>query len=181
MVLNAIPPRMSAAMQARGDVFVATNAVVLGEVVLGPGVNIWFGCLLRGDVARITLGPRVNLQDGCLVHTDRDAPQVIEEGVVAGHGAILHGSRIGRDSLIGMGATLLSGVVVGEECIIAAGTLVPEGRCIPPRSVVMGMPGKVVREATDQEIARTRDIAHHYLELAHRYVRGEFNPPWGKP
>src|SRR5262245_32848149 len=120
------------------DAYVASNAVVRGDVVLEPGANIWFGCVVRGDLATIRFGPRVNIQDGSIVHTDHDASLTIEEGVVVGHAAILHGTRIGRDSLIGMRATLLSGCEIGEQCLIAAGTLVTEGRRIPPRSVVMG-------------------------------------------
>ena len=166
------------AMQAIRDYYIATTALVAGNVVCGPGVNIWFGCVLRGDLATIDLGPRVNLQDGCIVHTDTDAPLTVEEGVVVGHRAILHGSRIGRDSLVGMGAMLLSGCELGEECLIAAGTVVTEGRRIPPRSVVMGVPGKVVRAIKPEEVERTRAICAHYLEMAQRYVRGAYPPPW---
>jgi len=161
-------------MRAVNDAYVATNAVVRGDVVLCAGVNIWFGCIVRGDLARITFSPRVNLQDGCIVHTDYDCPQMIEEGVVIGHGAMLHGKFIGRDTLIGMGAILLSGSEIGAECLIAAGTLISENRRIPPRSVVMGVPGKVVREVTDQDLQRTREINAHYIELAQRYARGAF-------
>jgi len=169
---------MAASMQAIRDFYVASSAVVTGDVVCGPGANIWFGTVIRGDLARITLGKRVNLQDGCIVHTDHDAPQTMEDGVVVGHAAILHGSRIGRDTLIGMRATLLSGCDIGEECLIAAGTLIPEGRRIPPRSVVMGVPGKVVRPITDAEVERTREICRHYFEQAQRYVRGDCPPAW---
>ena len=165
-------------MQQIHGYYVAPGAVVTGDVVLSAGVNIWFGSVLRGDLARITLGPRVNLQDGCIVHTDHDQPQVIEEGVVVGHRAVLHGRFIGRDTLVGMGALLLGGCDIGAECLIAAGTLVTEGRRIPPRSVVMGVPGKVVREVTAQEVQRTQAICAGYLELAQRYARGGFPPPW---
>jgi gamma-carbonic anhydrase len=165
-------------MQAIQDFYIAPGVVVTGDVVLAPGVNLWYGTVIRGDLSRITLGPRANLQDGCVVHSDRDVPQDIEEGVVAGHRAVLHGRRIGRDTLVGMGALLLSGCEVGEECVVAAGSLITEGRRIPPRSVVMGMPGKVVREVTPQEVERTRAICAHYLELAQRYARGAFPPPW---
>src|SRR5439155_13711881 len=127
---------------------------------------------------RITLGPRVNVQDGCVLHADYDQPLEIEEGVVIGHGAILHGRRVGRDTLIGIGARLLSGCEVGEECLIAAGAVVTEGRRIPPRSVVMGIPGKVVREITAEELERTHQICAHYLEMAQRYARGAYSPPW---
>jgi carbonic anhydrase/acetyltransferase-like protein (isoleucine patch superfamily) len=165
-------------MQAIQGYYIAPGAVVVGDVVLAAGVNIWFGAVVRADLARITLGPRVNLQDGCILHTDYDLPQDIEEGVVVGHGAILHGRRIGRDTLVGIGARLLAGCEIGEECLIAAGALVTEGRRIPPRSVVMGMPGKVVREITTEELDRTRTICAHYLEMAQRHALGAYRPPW---
>lgn len=165
-------------MQAIQDFYIAPGAVVVGDVVLSPGVNIWYTSVIRGDIARITLGARVNLQDGCIVHADSNAPQVVEEGVVVGHGAILHGRRIGRDTLIGIGARLLTGCEIGEECLIAAGAVVTEGRRIPPRSVVMGIPGKIVREITPEELERTRAINAHYLEMAQRYARGAYPAPW---
>src|SRR5216683_3124785 len=152
-------------MQNIQDFYVAPGAIVRGDVVLSPGVNIWFGSVLRGDLARVTLGPRVNIQDGCVVHTDYGEPQLIEEGVVVGHRAVLHGRSIGHDTLIGMGALLLSGCEVGAECLIAAGTLITEKRRIPPRSVVMGVPGRIVREINDDDLRRTHAIAAHYLEL----------------
>jgi carbonic anhydrase/acetyltransferase-like protein (isoleucine patch superfamily) len=165
-------------MQAIHDYYVASDAVVRGDVVLSAGVNVWFGTVVRGDLARVTLGPRVNLQDGCVVHTDGGEPQVIEEGVVVGHRAVLHGRVVGRDTLVGMGALLLSGCEIGAECLIAAGTLVTEKRRIPPRSVVMGVPGRVVRAVSDDDLRRTHAIAAHYLELAQRYAHGSFPPPW---
>jgi carbonic anhydrase/acetyltransferase-like protein (isoleucine patch superfamily) len=103
---------------------------------------------------------------------------VLDEGVVVGHAAVLHGARVGRDALIGIGARLLSGSEVGEECLIAAGTLLTPGQRIPPRSVVMGVPGKVVRAIATEELARTRAINSHYLEMAQRHARGAFSPPW---
>jgi carbonic anhydrase/acetyltransferase-like protein (isoleucine patch superfamily) len=167
-------------MQAIQDYYVAPGVVVTGDVVLSAGVNLWFGCVVRGDLATITFGPRVNLQDGCIVHTDYGVPQDVEEGVVVGHRATLHGRRIGRDTLVGMGAILLTGSEVGGECLLAAGTLITEGRRIPDRSVVMGVPGKVVRAVTDDDLRRTRAISASYLELAQRYARGAFPPPWAK-
>jgi carbonic anhydrase/acetyltransferase-like protein (isoleucine patch superfamily) len=168
-------------MQAIHDYYVAANAVVTGDVVLSAGVNIWYGSVLRGDLARITLGPRVNLQDGCILHTDFECPMDLEEGVVVGHCAMLHGRRIGRDSLIGIGARLLGNCDIGEECVIAAGAVVTEGRRVPPRSVVMGIPGKVVRQVTAEELEHTRSICAHYVEMAQRYVRGAYPPPWTRP
>jgi carbonic anhydrase/acetyltransferase-like protein (isoleucine patch superfamily) len=160
------------------DYYVAANAVVTGDVVLSAGVNVWFGCVVRGDLSRITLAARANLQDGCIVHTDHDEPMLIDEGVVVGHRAVLHGRLIGRDTLVGMGALLLSGCEIGAECLIAAGTLITERRRIPPRSVVMGVPGRVVREVTDEDLRRTLATSAHYMEMAQRYARGEFPPPW---
>jgi carbonic anhydrase/acetyltransferase-like protein (isoleucine patch superfamily) len=165
-------------MRAIDGVYVADGVIVVGDVVLAPGVNLWYGTVIRGDLARITLGARVNIQDGCVLHTDLNAPLELGEGVVVGHRAVLHGRSVGRETLIGMGALLLSGSEVGEECLIAAGTLVTEKRRIPPRSVVMGVPGRVVREVTDDDLRRTRAIGANYLELAQRYVHGAFPPPW---
>src|SRR5262245_55374019 len=122
-------------MQAIRDYFVAANAVVRGHVVFHAGAHVWVNTVIRGDLARVTLGPRVNLQDGCVVHTDTDCDQDLEEGVVVGHAVVLHGRRVGRDTLVGIGARLLSGCEVGPECLIAAGSVVPENRTIPPRSV----------------------------------------------
>ena len=167
-------------MHAIQDFYIAPGAVVTGNVVLAAGVNIWFTSVVRGDLARITLGPRVNVQDGCVVHTDADKPMTIDEGVVLGHGAVLHGCRVGRETLVGIGAKLLSGSEVGDECLIAAGAVVTENRRIPARSVVMGVPGKVVRQITQEELRRTHAISAHYLELAQRYARGAYAPPWQK-
>ena len=167
-------------MQAIQNYYIAPGVVVTGDVLLGQGVNLWFGTVIRGDLAKVTLGPRVNVQDGCIVHTDYNIPQTIEEGVVVGHRAVLHGRRVGRDTLIGMGALLLTGCEIGEECLIAAGAVVTEGRRIPPRSVVMGVPAKVVREITPEELQRTHAICASYLELAQRYTRDAFPPPWSR-
>ncbi len=167
-------------MQRIGDSYIAPGAVLTGDVALAAGVNVWFGCVVRADLACVSLGPRVNLQDGTIVHTDHDEPLTLDEGVVVGHRATLHGRHIGRDTLVGMGAILLSGCEVGAECLIAAGTLITERRRIPPRSVVMGVPGKVVREVTDEDLRRTQEISAHYLELAQRYAAGAFPPPWAR-
>src|SRR5438045_180562 len=123
-------------MQQHQDFFIAPGVVVTGDVVMSPGVNLWYGTVIRGDLARITLGPRVNIQDGCIVHTDHGDPQTIEEGVVVGHRAVLHGQSIGRDTLVGIGAILLSGCEIGPECLIAAGSLVTERRRTPARARV---------------------------------------------
>ncbi len=163
-------------MRRIGESYIARNAVIVGDIVLSPGVNIWYGCVLRGDLARITLGANANIQDGTIVHTDFDEPMLIEEDVVVGHRATLHGRLIGKGTLVGMGATLLAGSEVGAHCLIAAGALVGEGKKIPPRSVVMGVPGKIVREVTEAEMGRAAEIARHYLDMARRHAAGEFPP-----
>lgn len=156
-----------------GEIFLAQSAVVIGDVELGRGVNLWFNVVVRGDIARITLAERVNLQDGVIVHTDFGVPCEVGEGVVVGHGAILHGRRVGRDCLIGMGAVLLSGSEVGDESVIGAGCVVPPGMVVPPRSLALGVPGRVVRAVTDEQLAETRRINASYLENAEKYARGE--------
>jgi carbonic anhydrase/acetyltransferase-like protein (isoleucine patch superfamily) len=163
--------------------YLAPTAIVCGDVTCGPGVNIWFGAVVRGDVAPIILGENVNLQDGAIVHCDFGVTNTLEPGVVVGHAAVLHGVRVGESTLVGIGARLLTGSVIGAECLIGAGAVVPPGMIVPPRSVVMGLPGKVVRAATADEIANTKAINARYRELATRYAAGEitFVPPTAHP
>jgi len=168
-------------MRRFGNAYLAPNAVVTADVVLSPGVNLWYGVVVRGDVARITLEENVNLQDSVIVHCDFGFPLVVESGVVVGHAAVLHGVRVGRDSLIGIGAKLLTGTDIGEECVIAAGAVLPPGMIVPPRSLVMGLPGKVVRRVTDEEVARTRMINARYRELAVQYAADAIPWPVGRP
>ena len=164
-----------------GDIFLASTAIVTGDVRLSPGVNVWFGAVVRGDVAPIILDENVNLQDGVIVHCDYGVPNVIEPCVVAGHAAVLHGRQVGSGTLVGIGARLLAGSVVGEECVIAAGAVVPPNVVVPPRSLVVGLPGKVVRPVSAQEVEKTRAICAHYRELARRYADGEITWPAGRP
>jgi carbonic anhydrase/acetyltransferase-like protein (isoleucine patch superfamily) len=159
--------------------YIADGVVITGDVVLGVEVNLWYGTIIRGDIARITLGESINIQDGCILHTDHGVSLTIDQGVVAGHAAVIHCSSIGADTLIGIGARLLAGSEIGAECVIAAGSVVVEGAKIPARSVVMGIPGRVVRPVTVDEIARTRAINERYLELARRYVEGHVDRPYG--
>jgi carbonic anhydrase/acetyltransferase-like protein (isoleucine patch superfamily) len=153
---------------------VACTATFVSDIAVSAGVNVWFSAVVRGDVAPITLGENVNLQDGVIVHCDYDVPQVIEAGVVAGHAAVLHGRRVGRDTLVGIGAKLLAGTDVGEGCVIAAGAVVPPNAVIPPRSLVMGIPGKVVRSVSEEEVERTRANCRRYRVMAERYLNGDF-------
>lgn len=156
------------------DIYIAPTAVVCGEVTLSRGVNIWFGAVVRGDVAPITLGENVNLQDGVIVHCDFGVPIILESNVVVGHAAVVHGVRVGANVLVGIGARLLSGTDIGEGCVIAAGAVVPPGMVVPPRSMVMGVPGKVVRAVTDAEFENTRKISERYREMARKHAAGEY-------
>ena len=161
-------------MRELDGAFIHPTALVVGDVLLGEGASLWPQAVVRGDIAPIRVGARTNLQDGVIVHTEFGVPLVIGEDVVVGHRAVLHGNRVGQGCLIGLGAMLLSGSDIGEECIIAAGAIVTEGKKIPPRSLVMGIPGKVVRQVTDAEIEHVKTICKRYRDLAIRYSQGDF-------
>jgi carbonic anhydrase/acetyltransferase-like protein (isoleucine patch superfamily) len=135
-----------------GSAFVAENAAVMGDVTLGTDASVWFGCVLRGDDAPIRIGDRTNIQDLTMVHADPGVPYDIGAEITVGHRAILHGKVIEDRCLIGMGAILLAGTVIGAESLIGAGTVVTENKVIPPRSLVLGMPGKIIRQLTDEEV-----------------------------
>jgi carbonic anhydrase/acetyltransferase-like protein (isoleucine patch superfamily) len=151
---------------------IADSATVVGDVRLGNDVGIWFGVTVRGDDSWIEIGDESNIQDNTVVHVDVDAPQRIGRGVTVGHGAILHGVEIGDYCLIGMGSRLLSGCRIGEYSIIGAGALVPQNAVIPPRSLVLGMPGKVRRQVSAEEQERLRWSAAHYVRRARSYLAG---------
>ncbi len=148
------------------DAWVATTAVVTGDVDLSEDVNVWYGSSVRGDEAKITIGPRTNIQDNCVLHCDPGEPLVVGADCTVGHGAILHGLRIGDRCLVGMNAVILQKAVIGDECLIGAGAVVTEGMQVPPRSVVLGVPGKVVRQVTDEEVKSFRAAAKGYVDLA---------------
>jgi gamma-carbonic anhydrase len=144
--------------------YIDESAQVIGDVVIGPESSVWMQVVIRGDVHRIRIGARTNIQDGTIVHVMRDThPTTIGDEVTVGHGAIVHGCTIAPRCLVGMGAILLNGVVVGEHCIVAAGSLLPEGMVVPPRSLVMGSPGRVRRELSDAEVASIADYAERYV------------------
>ena len=168
-------------MRRAGTVYLAFDAVVSADVTLGDGVSLWPGSVVRGDVAAVTIGAGSNVQDNAVVHCDFGVPNVIGENVVVGHGAVLHGARVGSGTLVGIGARLLTGSVIGEECLIGAGAVVPPFTVVPPRSVVMGVPGRVVRAVTDAEVANTAAIAARYRQLAAQYAAGEVAFPYGAP
>ena len=156
--------------QLPDPVWIAPNAVVIGNVHLGRNVGIWWNAVLRGDNDPITIGDDTNIQDGSLLHTDVGVPLTVGAGVTVGHGVTLHGCTIGNGSLIGMGAILLNGCVIGRECLIGAGALIPERKEIPDRSLVIGSPGRVVRQLTDEEVAGLRTSARHYVEHWQHYA-----------
>lgn len=149
--------------------YVADGARVIGDVVLGPAASVWFNAVLRGDTERIAIGAGSNIQDGAIVHADPGFPCTVGANVVTGHGAILHGCEIGDDCLIGMGAIVLNGATIGPGSIVAAGALVPEGKAFPARSLIMGVPARVVRETTEQDLAQIASGANHYQERARVY------------
>jgi gamma-carbonic anhydrase len=158
-----------------GDAFVAENAALMGDVTLGAGSSVWFGCVLRGDDAAIRVGARTNIQDLTMVHADPGVPYEIADDITVGHRAILHGKVIESRCLIGMGAILLSGSVIGAESIIGAGAVVTENRIIPPRSLVLGMPGKIIRQVTDEEVETLiMAAAREYVRKGQMHAEGLF-------
>jgi carbonic anhydrase/acetyltransferase-like protein (isoleucine patch superfamily) len=150
--------------------FRAENATVIGNVTVGKEVGIWFGAVVRGDRDRIVLGDRSNIQDNCVVHTTMGHPVIVGNEVSVGHGAILHGCTIGNRVIIGMGAIVLNGATIGDGSIIGAGTVVKEGMDVPPGSVVVGIPGKIIKQATEVQQKHILANAATYVGLAGEYA-----------
>lgn len=163
-------PDMVGRMVRRGDAMVADNATVVGDVRLGKDVGVWFGVTIRGDDSSITIGEGSNVQDNTCIHVDVGAPLTVGRGVTIGHSVTLHGVEVGDYALIGMGSIILGGAQIGEYSLIGAGALIRENAVIPPRSVVLGMPGKIVRQVTDEEMVGMRWRAEHYVERARTYL-----------
>jgi len=159
-------------MLRRGDAYVASTAVITDDVLLGKDVSVWYGAVIRGDCARITIGALTNVQDGAVIHADTGVPNDIGSGITIGHGAVVHGRRVGDGCLIGIKAVILGGADIGAGCIIAAGAVVKENAVIPPRSLVAGVPAKIMRQVSDAELELFRGHAAHYLELARAHLRG---------
>lgn len=134
------------------SVFVAPGAYLIGDVRVGKESTIWFNAVMRADEGPITVGEKCSIQDNTTIHLYEGCPVIIEDGVTVGHNVILHGCKIGSRSIVGMGSTILDNAEIGEECIIGANTLITSGKKIPPRSLVMGSPGKVVRELNDEDL-----------------------------
>src|SRR5687768_10348962 len=157
---------------AKGDYWIADNAIVIGSVVLEHGASIWFNCVVRADNDIVTIGENSRLQDGCVVHVDPGHPLTLGKNVSVGHMAMLHGCTVGDGSLIGIKSVILNDAVIGKNCLIGANSLITEGKQIPDGSMVMGSPGKVVRQLTEQEIKRFSGIAGYYVRRWKRYKEG---------
>jgi carbonic anhydrase/acetyltransferase-like protein (isoleucine patch superfamily) len=151
------------------DSWVASNAVLIGKVILKKDANVWFNVVLRGDIEPIIIGEGSNVQDGSVFHTDPGCPLTLGKGVTIGHMVMLHGCEIGDNTLIGIGSTVLNKTKIGKNCIIGANTLIPENKTIPDRSLVIGSPGKVVRQVTNKEIEEIIENAKHYVENFKKY------------
>jgi len=164
--------QISPTLPAADEYWVADSASVMGNVHLARNVGIWFGAVIRGDNDPITIGESSNIQDNCVLHSDEGMPLTIGSYVTVGHKAILHGCTIGDNTLIGMNAVILNGARIGRNCLIGANALIPEGKVIPDNSLVMGMPGKVVRELGEEDAVRLRKSAEHYVANWKRFAKG---------
>ncbi len=153
------------------EYWIAPTASVIGQVILQRNASVWWGATLRGDTDAIVVGEDSNVQDGSILHTDEGIPLIMGRGVTVGHMVMLHGCTIGDNTLIGIGAIVLNGARIGRNCLIGAGALIPEGKEVPDNSLVMGAPGKVVREVSDAQAVRIAHGATHYVDNWKRYRR----------
>jgi len=152
--------------------FIAENAMVIGDVEIGPGSNIWFYSIVRGDLNYIRIGSNVNIQDGCVLHIDKELyPLVIEDEVILGHRVVAHGCKIRRGSLIGIGAILLNGAEIGEESIVGAGSVVTPNTIIPPRTLALGAPAKPIRPLNEKDLEMIKDTLQDYQGLKEIYQK----------
>ena len=156
--------------QCGENVYVANTATVVGDVVLGDNVGVWFGAVIRGDNERITLGNGTNVQDCCVLHTDPGCPLDIGNNVTIGHKAVLHGCTIGNWSLIGINAVILNNARIGTSCLIGANALITDGKEIPDNSLVVGSPGRVIRKLNDNEIDMLKRFNQSYIDKIRRYT-----------
>ena len=155
-----------------GRFWIAPSAVVIGKVILEEDASLWFGTVVRGDNEPVRIGARSNVQEGCVLHTDPGFPLTIGAVCTIGHMVMLHGCTIGRGSLIGIGSIILNGVKIGEECLVGANTLIAEGKEIAPRSMVLGSPGRIVRQLTDEDVKRFSGAAGRYVANWKRFAAG---------
>jgi carbonic anhydrase/acetyltransferase-like protein (isoleucine patch superfamily) len=154
--------------------FIASTAAVMGDVTLGEEASVWYGAVLRGDMAAIVVGARSNIQDGSVVHVDEGIPCHVGQQVGVGHRVILHGCTVGDNCLIAMGSVLLNGVEIGAGSVVAAGAVVPEGMRVPPGSLVMGVPGRIVRQVDEALAERVAETWRHYVEEAKAHKAGRY-------
>ena len=161
-------------MIKKNEVYIMESAEIVGDVTIGENSSVWNKAVIRGDESPIRIGKRTNIQDMCVIHAERHIPIEIRDNVTIGHSAVIHCRRIGSNCLIGMGAMLLDNVEIGEYSIIGAGTVVAENTKIPSRSVVMGVPGKVVRQINDLDIKRIKNAAQDYLHLSKSHHDGKY-------
>ena len=155
------------------EAYVASGAYVIGNVKVGARTSIWFGASVRGDMEQITIGEESNIQDNVTIHVDYDTPTIIGSKVTVGHNVVLHGCRVEDGALIGMGSVILNGAVIGKDSLVGAGSLVTPGTEIPPRSLVMGSPGKVVRTLGEDQVPVKAEMYRNYLKLAKEYREAE--------
>ena len=164
-------------VRVEGDVFVANTATVVGSVVLGRGCSVWFGAVIRGDSDLITLGEGCNVQDGAVLHTDEGLRLTLGYRVSIGHMAMVHGCTIGDGSLVGIRSVILNRAVIGRNCLVGAGTLISEGKIYPDGVLILGTPGRVVRELEPHEIAHMHEIAEHYVARGAEYRQAFADDP----
>jgi len=154
-------------------VYVAEGATIIGDVEIGDDSSIWYGAVLRGDIDAIRIGSRTNIQDNCVLHVTGGVHRTtVEDEVTIGHAAVVHGCTVRRGALIGMGSRVLDGAVVGEQALVAAGAVVSEGMQVPPRTLVAGVPARVKRELTAEELTRLEESWKHYVEVKEEYLKG---------
>ena len=156
--------------QINQKAFVTGDTIIIGDFSMGEYSSLWYGTIARADVNRISIGSYTNIQDGCLIHCSRDFPTIVGDYVSVGHGAILHGCKIGSGCLIGIGAVIMDGAEIGEYSIVGARTLITQGTRIGPGSVVIGSPGKIVRRITESEKEAIKNRAFRYVELAKEHT-----------
>ncbi|MBU2581247.1 MAG: gamma carbonic anhydrase family protein [Alphaproteobacteria bacterium] len=154
---------------ASGRYWVAPNATVVGNVDIHEDASIWFGTVIRGDNEPIVIGQRVNIQENCVLHTDPGYPMTIHPDCTIGHMVMLHGCTIEPGALVGIGSIILNGAVIGAGSLVGANTLIPEGKVIPPRSLVVGSPGRIVRQLTDEQVAEVKATAGRYVANWQRF------------
>lgn len=154
--------------------YIADNAVVTGKVEIGAGSSVWFGAVLRADNNYIKIGKNTNVQDGAVIHEDEDCPVNIGDNVTIGHRAIVHGCSVGSNTLIGMGAILLSGCRIGNNCMVAAGALVTGKTAVPDNSIIMGAPAKTIKPLSEEYLKEIHYAANEYMERGREYKSGQY-------